>query len=269
MKDIIANVMKTEEENGSEQAAGVWRFRTENEIFYSVITYYESDGDLFIPVTKIFIREKPGNTEVQRKRRDAVEKSIPQFPSDLEVGEIGEAQTQTNIVSGSGDVTGTCDSDLVCECYNGYVLVGENDCTDVDECSENPDICGGDVAGFCFNNIGGFDCRCNSGFYLFNDTCTDIDECSFNTELCSDEGQECVNTYGSYSCGCATGYVEVETLVNLETIKKCVWPEWSEWTDWSNNCNVDTGEGIRQRSCSVKLPNSRCPGEASERRTCG
>ena len=35
MKDLIAKIMETEKEKDNEQAAGIWRFREENEIFYS------------------------------------------------------------------------------------------------------------------------------------------------------------------------------------------------------------------------------------------
>ena len=270
MKDIIASIMEAEEENGSEQPAGVWRFRTDeaNEIFYSVITYFESEGDNLTPVTKTFIRQKAGTAGSRRKRRDTVNQYVPNIPPGIEVGKIGEAQTKTDIVSGSGAVTGSCDSDNVCQCIDGYRLVGDMECTDINECSEDTKICGGDEAGFCFNNAGAYNCECNEGFYFNNETCSDIHECTVDPTLCAEEGQECVNTYGSFSCDCAVGFVDVITLVNSAPIAKCVWPEWSKWTEWTNNCDTELGEGIRQRSCSVPLPNEGCTGEELERREC-
>ena len=49
---------------------------------------------------------------------------------------------------------------------------------------------------------------------------------------------------------------------------ECIWPEWSQWTEWSNNCDVDVGEGMRMRACSVQLPHDSCPGETRETRQC-
>ena len=79
------------------------------------------------------------------------------------------------------------------------------ECGDIDECMEDAEICGGDLAGFCFNSVGAYSCVCNGGFALSNRTCFDIDECDMDPNLCSDVGQECLNSYGSYSCGCAAG----------------------------------------------------------------
>ena len=79
------------------------------------------------------------------------------------------------------------------------------ECDDIDECTEDAQICGDATAGFCFNSVGAYACECNDGFYFFNETCSDIDECDVDLQLCSDEGEECLNSYGSYSCGCAEG----------------------------------------------------------------
>ena len=272
MKEIISSIMNYEEQNGSEQPAGVWRFRYDEPagLFYSVINYYESEGHNLTPVTKTFIRQKPGTHGPGRKRRASVNQNVPNLliESDVEVGNIGETQTQTNIVSRSGHVKGSCDSDNVCKCIDGYRTGGDMECNDINECSEDTEICGGDVAGFCFNNAGAYDCECNEGFYFNNKTCSDIDECKLDSTLCSEKGQECLNTYGSFSCDCATGFVSVIMLVDLAPIAKCVWPEWSEWTEWTNDCNVDVEAGVRQRACSVPLPNDGCPGEEFERREC-
>lgn len=50
-------------------------------------------------------------------------------------------------------------------------------------------------------------CACDPGFALANDnvTCHDVNECESGKEpVCS---QLCNNTYGSFLCGCITGYV--------------------------------------------------------------
>ena len=141
------------------------------------------------------------------------------------------------------------------------------DCEDVNECEDDATICGGDEAGFCFNSAGEYECVCNSGFHLVNKTCVDVNECV--TETCGGSGQQCVNTFGSFTCGCAAGFIEQVTLVNFQPISECIWPEWSEWSDWTNNCNVDLGTGIRQRACSVRQKTDGCPGADTETRECG
>ena len=71
-----------------------------------------------------------------------------------------------------------------------YRLEGEMECNDVDECQEDREICGGDVAGFCFNSVGSYACVCNEGFANKNATCVNINECAVNNDLCSGLGQE-------------------------------------------------------------------------------
>lgn len=53
------------------------------------------------------------------------------------------------------------------------------------------------------NHVNGT-CTCKSGFQ--GDFCTDdADECQ-NLTLCSAEGQRCINTHGSFHCGCQDGW---------------------------------------------------------------
>ncbi|XP_066939049.1 fibrillin-3-like isoform X2 [Macrobrachium rosenbergii] len=54
----------------------------------------------------------------------------------------------------------------------------------------------------------GYTCSCSKGFYLRNDTCLDFDECTENP--CGD-GEECLNSIGSYSCVCKQGYLRTST----------------------------------------------------------
>ena len=208
--------MKAEIERQDEQAAGVWRFRedVENNKFYSSITYYDSEGDNLIPVTKIFIREKPGskNSRKRRESRDAGQK-IPTFPSDVEVGEIGPVLEITEIMSEDGELLGSCDNENICSCIDGYKLIDESDCIDIDECIDE-DLCGDETAGFCFNEPGSYQCQCNDGFEIVNGTCKDIDECSQSGNLCSGGGMKCENLYGSYYCTCENGFVEQSIIVS-------------------------------------------------------
>ena len=55
-----------------------------------------------IPTTKVFIREKVGQKKNRkRKRRSEEEKVVPQFPDDVEVGEIGDIQETIQILNHS------------------------------------------------------------------------------------------------------------------------------------------------------------------------
>ncbi|KAL8269185.1 hypothetical protein Esti_006891 [Eimeria stiedai] len=55
-------------------------------------------------------------------------------------------------------------------------------------------------------NYNGFYCSCESGFESqgsnTSSKCVDIDECARGTDNCKIKGGDCVNTPGSYICGC-------------------------------------------------------------------
>lgn len=64
--------------------------------------------------------------------------------------------------------------------------------SDIDECKENPNVCG---AGECVNTLGSFHCRCEEGYSVKPDggpQCTDEDECYLGTFIC-DENADCIN----------------------------------------------------------------------------
>uniref|UniRef100_A0A8C4N2X2 EGF-like domain-containing protein n=1 Tax=Eptatretus burgeri TaxID=7764 RepID=A0A8C4N2X2_EPTBU len=113
-----------------------------------------------------------------------------------------------------------------CTCQSGYRLTTDLSesfhpflngtiCIDVDECLVDPGVCG--VGGNCSNNPGSFSCICHNGYQpttgrpdsfhpLLNAThCDDVDECQENPKICGDRGH-CVNSPGSFSCSCLTGY---------------------------------------------------------------
>ncbi|XP_002738583.1 uncharacterized protein LOC100368490 [Saccoglossus kowalevskii] len=57
--------------------------------------------------------------------------------------------------------------DYYCECASGFRLSWDNKtCKDIDECGENPDICG---HLFCFNDDGGFHCACPKEYVIYPD----------------------------------------------------------------------------------------------------
>ena len=100
--------------------------------------------------------------------------------------------------------------------------------TDIDECAQGTSGC----SHICNNTVGSYSCGCPIGYRLADDNrncmgesrsksryyyyapysdncifctclCLDIDECRDNTDSCA---QNCINTVGSYSCTCNTGY---------------------------------------------------------------
>ena len=120
---------------------------------------------------------------------------------------------------------------FTCVCNNGFNTVMKiedfkesniiDSCTDVDECTESPDLCGANT--LCSNNFGGFACECLSGFIapsgtIGPDGCEDADECTLGTHLCEQGGfpLTCINTPGGYEC-------EVDpTTFQDGDIKECV-----------------------------------------------
>lgn len=64
--------------------------------------------------------------------------------------------------------------------------------TDVDECKQNPSICGN---GECINTLGSFQCRCEDGYSVKPDegpSCSDDDECYLGTYSCHINA-DCIN----------------------------------------------------------------------------
>lgn len=59
-------------------------------------------------------------------------------------------QDDTSLVSG-----------VECSCFNGFSLVNNSSCRDLDECA-NPGSC----SQRCFNSIGSFTCKCTEGYKL-------------------------------------------------------------------------------------------------------
>ncbi|XP_077327711.1 adhesion G protein-coupled receptor E5, partial [Lithobates pipiens] len=93
----------------------------------------------------------------------------------------------------------------------------ENGCSDIDECKEDPHICGPNSR--CENMDRSYQCNCMSGFRNFSNICTDIDECKENPQICGPHG-DCKNTNGSYMCECTEGYQKISNICAV--IKKCI-----------------------------------------------
>ncbi|XP_055969618.1 nidogen-1 [Sorex fumeus] len=99
-----------------------------------------------------------------------------------------------------------------CECSIGFRGDGQT-CYDIDECSEQPSVCGSHAV--CNNLPGTFRCECVEGYQL-SDTgvCTAIEHqrpinyCTAGLHDCDiPQRAQCIYTHGSsYSCSCLPGF---------------------------------------------------------------
>ncbi|XP_056426711.1 adhesion G protein-coupled receptor E5 isoform X2 [Hyla sarda] len=101
-----------------------------------------------------------------------------------------------------------------CKCDEGFqkenktefcpsVNRSENTCTDIDECSDSPRVCGSNL--ICRNLPGSYKCVCNEGFTKVSDTCLEIVRCHRNKNSCGLKGI-CVSNQISITCSCQDGY---------------------------------------------------------------
>uniref|UniRef100_A0A8W8NDF3 Fibrillin-1 n=1 Tax=Magallana gigas TaxID=29159 RepID=A0A8W8NDF3_MAGGI len=103
-----------------------------------------------------------------------------------------------------------CDSVSGCVCLFGWA--GSRCDQDVDECTDNPAICGSDK--ICHNLQGSYRCDCRPGFTKNGTNCIDVNECSnAATHNCSESSSTCLNNDGGYTCQCKAGYVQQTSYV--------------------------------------------------------
>eukprot|EP00105_Crassostrea_gigas_P016588 XP_011434026.1 PREDICTED: fibrillin-2-like isoform X1 [Crassostrea gigas] len=103
-----------------------------------------------------------------------------------------------------------CDSVSGCVCLSGWA--GSRCDQDVDECTDNPAICGSDK--ICHNLQGSYRCDCRPGYTKNGTNCIDIDECSnAATHNCTESSSTCLNNDGGYTCQCKAGYVQQTSYV--------------------------------------------------------
>ncbi|XP_035660212.1 uncharacterized protein LOC118404934 [Branchiostoma floridae] len=106
---------------------------------------------------------------------------------------------------------------FLCSCNEGFAGNGIQ-CEDIDECVRGEDDCDVDTKAVCTNLIGGYNCTCYNGYQGDGRTCTDIDECLIGNGKCDDD---CVNTEGSYYCGCNAGYRLAVDGFKCDDIDEC------------------------------------------------
>jgi len=91
--------------------------------------------------------------------------------------------------------------DYACECNSGWEGDGTATCSDINDCEAGPCVNGACVDG----GKSKYECVCQEGWKDTN--CDyDLNECAEQTHRCSDHAGRCVNTPGSYSCRCLSGW---------------------------------------------------------------
>ena len=76
---------------------------------------------------------------------------------------------------------------------------------DIDECTRGTHQC--DMNATCTDNIGSYDCSCNTGYLGDGFICEDINECNETSPMHNcDINANCNNTDGSFTCTCHHGY---------------------------------------------------------------
>ena len=101
-------------------------------------------------------------------------------------------------VPGCDAATQSCELG-VCECLPGYKnqIFAGLPCVDIDECNENPGICGSNS--ICTNKNPSYSCECDTGFEDVSGNCVDIDECATGAHTCP-PATDCQNTSPLYDC---------------------------------------------------------------------
>ena len=110
----------------------------------------------------------------------------------------------------------SCDSLGCNECIPGFTLEGDScvcpsgyeqngvSCDDVNECADDPDICGSNS--ICGNLDGSYHCSCEDGYESVDERdCSNTNECEDDHNICGSHSI-CEDTIGSYNCTCENGY---------------------------------------------------------------
>ncbi|KAK3579903.1 hypothetical protein CHS0354_031421 [Potamilus streckersoni] len=144
-----------------------------------------------------------------------------------------------------------------CYCDDGYRL--ENDGVTCRECDKFHygkncnNTCNCEIGAVRCDKLKG--CICKPGWY--GPSCaTDVNECLLNNSLCPGKHQKCINTAGSYTCGCENGYIRKSNLsLDCTDLDEC---EDSMLNTCDQNCN--NTDGFYACTCNegFKMQERRC-----------
>ncbi|XP_072005241.1 adhesion G protein-coupled receptor E3-like [Engystomops pustulosus] len=128
----------------------------------------------------------------------------------------------------------------------------KNKCQEIDECRDNPGICGSNF--ICHNTNSSYYCACEKGFRNISNTCVDIDECTDIPAICGSHST-CHNTAGSYYCSCDSGFkTKSNTCVDIDECSDfpgiCGPNLVCHNTEGSYNCTCKDGLGNIPQSCT-------------------
>uniref|UniRef100_A0A4W6CB87 Nidogen 1 n=1 Tax=Lates calcarifer TaxID=8187 RepID=A0A4W6CB87_LATCA len=141
------------------------------------------------------------------------------FAMSNKIGDINGGQPEENpcFTGRHGcDTNAVCrpgqGNQFTCQCAAGFNGDGRT-CYDIDECREDPQICG--FHAICNNQPGTFRCECEDGYHFDSDgqTCIAVDRpvdaCEEGTHTCDiPERAQCSYTGGSsYICSCLPGFI--------------------------------------------------------------
>ncbi|KAJ8248388.1 hypothetical protein GJAV_G00241500 [Gymnothorax javanicus] len=172
---------------------------------------HDDSGRSMVPtqqlsVDQVFVMYDPGNQLIR-------------YAMSNKIGSINGGQPEENpcFTGRHGcDTNAVCrpgqGSEFTCECGSGFTGDGRR-CYDVDECRENPQVCGPNA--LCSNQPGTFRCECADGYQFATDgrTCVEtdrfIDHCQEGSHDCDvPERAQCSFTGGSsYTCSCLPGFL--------------------------------------------------------------
>ncbi|KAA8584008.1 nidogen-1 [Etheostoma spectabile] len=145
--------------------------------------------------------------------------NLIRFAMSNKIGDINGGQPEENpcFTGRHGcDTNAVCrpgqETQFTCQCAAGFNGDGRT-CYDIDECAENPRICGSNA--ICNNQPGTFRCECEDGYQFGNDgqTCVEVhrpvDSCEEGTHNCDiPERAQCSYSGGSsYICSCLPGFI--------------------------------------------------------------
>nr|XP_022292249.1 mucin-4-like isoform X6 [Crassostrea virginica] len=146
-----------------------------------------------------------------------------------------------------------CDPVRGCVCLSGWT--GDRCDQDVNECTDNPAICGTDRN--CQNLQGSYRCDCRPGYTQSGANCVDINECANAATNNCTESTTCLNSDGSYTCQCKTGYVQ-QSPYDCQDFDECAagsdgCDQTCTNVDGGFNCGCEFGFslGDDRKSCNI------------------